>query len=168
MHDEEPHVDAWLDQLAEELLRLDAARPEEIRECTEQEVRQILAECPFGSPPSAYVGFMRRFGRGAGNLFRGSDIHYPACLGLREYAEECRREEDENVPIGERFFFGHHQGYVLYCFKPEDERVWSYTLQGDGEEVAAPGFQSFIADRLAIPERFWKRFRERDEGNRKS
>ncbi len=159
-------VEEWLDGLVAELLRLDAARPEEIEGCTEQEIDQVLAGCPFTSPPLAYVAFMRRAGRAAGNLFRGSDIHYPDCLGLREYAEECKQQEDSNVPLGDRFFFGHHQGYVLYFFQPEDERVWTYTLEEDGEKVAAVNFRAFVADHVAIPPRFWVRFRERDESNR--
>lgn len=166
--DDEPAVDieAWLDHLMGELRRLDAARPEEIRGCSEPEMRQILAECPFGNPPSAYVGFMRRAGRGAGNLFRGSDLYYPACLGTGEYARECQREEDDNVPLGDRFFFGHHQGYVLYFFKPDDERVWQYTLEGEGkgETVAATNFPAFV-DSVAIPGWHWARFREDDANN---
>lgn len=168
MHDEEPNVDAWLDRLIEELLRLDAARQEEIRGCTDEEVQRVLAECPFGSPPLEYVRFMRKCGRNTGNLFRGSDFHYPDFLGLRNYAAECKREEDANVPLGRRFFFGHHQGYMLYYFKPEDGRVWLYTLGGTEEEIAAASFPKLVADNLAIPERHWERFRERDGKNRSS
>ncbi|MBB4932251.1 hypothetical protein F4561_003071 [Lipingzhangella halophila] len=167
MRAEDTDADAWLDQLLAELARLDAARPAEIRGCAEREVREILAECPFGAPPEAYVAFMRKAGRGAGNLFRGSNFYYPDCLGLWSYAQECQQQEDENVPLGDRFFFGHHQGYMLYFFKPEDERVWLYTLEGDGEEAVAPSFQAFVAEHVAIPERFWARFRERDEKNRR-
>ncbi len=159
----ETGIEKWLDELVAELLQLDAARPEEIRGCTEQEIGHVLAECPFGSPPLAYVGFMRRTGRAAGNLFRGSDIHYPNCLGVREYAAECKEHEDPDVALGDRFFFGHHQGYVLYYFQPDDERVWTYTLGGDGEKVTAASFRAFVAEHVAIPPRFWARFRERDE-----
>lgn len=102
--------------------------------------------------------------RGAGNLFRGSDLYYPACLGTGEYARECQREEDDNVPLGDRFFFGHHQGYVLYFFKPDDERVWQYILDGEGETVAATNFPAFV-DSVAIPGWHWARFREDDANN---
>lgn len=155
----------WLPELMAELEHLDAARPDEMQGCSAEELDQIRAECPFEPVPADYLAFMARLGRSASNLFRGSDLHFPACLGTREYAQECRETEDPQVPVGQNFFFGHHQGYVLYYFQPGDERVWTYILEEGPKSASTAGFRSFVAEHLDVAEDTWPRVREMDRKN---
>lgn len=156
----------WLSTLVAELQRLDAARPEEMQGCTTEELARIRAECPFAPVPTDYLAFMGQLGRGAGNLFRGSDLHFPACLGTTEYAQECKDTEDPHVPVEQNFFFGHHQGYVLYYFRPGDERVWTYLLEEGPESASTPNFRTFVAEHLDVTEHIWRKAREMDRKNR--
>ncbi|QVQ53422.1 SMI1/KNR4 family protein [Spiractinospora alimapuensis] len=151
-----------------ELVRLDAARPEEMVGCGPDELDHILAEFPEVRPPEAYLVFMRELGRNAGNLFRGSNYGYADCLSMRDHVVFERRHEDPGIPAIEgRFFFGHHQGYVLYFFKPDDERVWLYIENDPPEQVTASSFQEHVAQHIGIPERYWRIFRDDEKGNRR-
>lgn len=162
-------LETWIAGVKAELVGLDAVRPEEMVGCGPDELDEILAEFPEVRPPEAYLVFMRELGQGAGNLFRGSSFGYADCLSMREHVAFERRHEDPNTPPVEgRFFFGHHQGYVLYFFKPEDERVWLYIEDDSPEKVNASSFQEHVAQHIGIPERYWRIFRDDDEKNNQS
>ncbi|MDS1272253.1 hypothetical protein RIF23_18345 [Lipingzhangella sp. LS1_29] len=157
----------WVYQLIIELNRLDAGRPAEMEGCTEEELAQIEAESPFAPIPSDYRVFMRLLGRRPGLLFTGTDLTYPACLGTRQYALECAREEDPDVPVTDTFFIGHHQGYLLYYFRLGDERVWTHELAGNSPPTAAPNIRAFVeAELYGVSPRVWPQMRERAQAQR--
>ena len=153
--------ETWIAAVKRELVRLDGARAEEMAGCSAEAIGAMLRAFPDVAPPTDYLAFMRELGAGSGNLFRGSDFRCADCLEMPDYLRECRAE-DPQVPIGERFYFGHHQGYVLYFFKQGDGRVWCYELESAGEEVAARSFPAFVTDHLGIPAHLWAVFRRRD------
>ncbi|GLU47148.1 SMI1/KNR4 family protein [Nocardiopsis ansamitocini] len=128
-------------------------------------MERVLATKPSVRPPDDYTGFLTAFGRGAGNLFRGTDLYYPGCLDFNDYAEEFAAEEDPGLVTDGCFFFCVHQGYLLYFFRSDAPGVWSY-LEGSGEaRHAADFFRSFVATAADHPPEYWEYAREQDRAN---
>src|SRR5947209_18784128 len=72
-----------IDELKGMLLKSGIANPLSIRGCTAEEIREV--EEYWGVPlPAAYREFLAKMGRAAGDLFNGSDVHFPNMLGMRE------------------------------------------------------------------------------------
>jgi hypothetical protein len=72
-----------IDELKLTLLKSGIASPLSILGCTPEEIREV--EEFWGVPlPAAYREFLAKMGRAAGDLFNGSDVHYPDMLGMRE------------------------------------------------------------------------------------
>ncbi|PRY01836.1 SMI1/KNR4 family protein [Allonocardiopsis opalescens] len=124
-------IDALFDALIGEGL----IKAEGVRGCTDDEVAAVLATEPSVSPPPDYADFLRRAGRGADRVFRGSDLFYPVCLEAQEAAREAAETDMPELRTEGRFFIGHHQGYVFYFFEAGDPRVWIHT-EGDPAPVA--------------------------------
>jgi hypothetical protein len=117
--------DRSFERLAESLIELKMAEPEEIRGCADGEVERISATAPF-SLPADYVDFLRVMGRGAGRLFEGSWFFYPGMLEAPEAAQEIAAEPGESLTLDGRFFCGHHQGYQVYFFEEYLPAVYYY------------------------------------------
>ncbi|WP_141926234.1 SMI1/KNR4 family protein [Haloactinospora alba] len=141
------------------IVDMEIAQESEIRGCDEVEIESILSAKPSVSPPGDYIEFMRWFGRGAGNLFRGMEIYYPDCLDLNDHAEEFALEEDPELSTCGRFFFALHQGYVLYFFCEGNSGVWAYT-EGEGESrYLASSFGEYVESAFDVPGSYWRELR---------
>jgi hypothetical protein len=105
------------------------ARSDEIRPCSEEEVTAL--EVSLGvEMPNAYRDFLLTMGRGAGDLFIGSDVYYDRLFELREWAQDLLDENEatDTIPL-DAFVFLMHQGYQFMFLRKsegEDPPVWAY------------------------------------------
>lgn len=115
--------------------------------CTDEEVQQIQKQYKF-TIPAIYVEFLKRMGRGAGQILAGTDVFYPEVLGLTEAAEEMmRREESSHLFPEDSVVFAMHQGYqFMYfrCSEGDDPPVYYY-MMGDLEvKCKYPSFSNYL------------------------
>jgi hypothetical protein len=130
-----------IEVLAQALVWLRVAYPDQIRGCDPDEVQEVLAQRPSFVVPEHYVHFLRRLGRGAGRLRRGTDVFYPDAAHTTEWAEETVRETPTGFRTKGKFFFGHHQGYQYYYFEEGSPAVFMYM---EGEPAAERNYHTFL------------------------
>jgi hypothetical protein len=139
-----------IDTLVGEILRLRIANKKTIVGCTDQQMQEI--EAVHGRPlPAMYDAFMRRMGKGAGHLFRGTEIFYPEILDLREAAQELFLENHIKTPVSpEWVVFSMHQGYQFLFFdqRTADPPVRWY-FEGKGISQMSDSFSAFLAQEVA-------------------
>jgi hypothetical protein len=133
-----------LDVLAEALVWLRVAYPDQIRGCTDAEVARVLAQRPGFAVPDHYLAFLHRMGRGAGRLWRGTDLFYPEAAQINEWAEESARDTSPPLTTHGRFFFASHQGYQFYFFEQGSPEVFMYTEGGPAAQRTNPSFLDFV------------------------
>jgi len=97
--------------------------------------------------PQAYKDFLSIAGKGAGKLFRGTDIFYPRILELQSEAKELLAELELTVLLPhDAKVFCMHQGYELNYFVPtsDDPPVFQF-FEGQTDVVIAwKTFSEFI------------------------
>jgi hypothetical protein len=122
-----PHDDTGrdIDQLSIALVESGWATTHDIIGCSETEVGEVLGLTQF-RPPDDYLNFMKKMGRQAGRLFRGKTVFFPKMLESPEVAAEIGNDPQESLALDNRFFFGHHQGYIVYFFQKNCPAVYSY------------------------------------------
>ncbi|MEU8936077.1 SMI1/KNR4 family protein [Streptomyces sp. NPDC048409] len=106
---------------------------EQVRGLSDDEIQRI--ECDQPAPlADAYRCFLALIGGGAGHFMQGSDVFYPAVIGLGESARELLTENDVPFVLAEsdRVILM-HQGYQFDFLRGPgpDPEVWSYR-EGDG------------------------------------
>jgi hypothetical protein len=133
-----------IDEFARALVEMGVAADDELEGCTEEEMAAVL-ENGGGFPlPGHYLAFLRRLGRQAGRLLRGTDFYYPEPLEANAYAKEFV-EGDSNLRITGRFFFATHQGYQLYFFdETEPEKVYLHTEGTPEPQLLEETFLGFL------------------------
>ncbi len=96
--------------------------------CNEEEIQEI--ERKFNNRlPSAYKEFLTACGKCAGDFMVGTDILYPAVLGLKKFAQELLTESDSEFALTEdQFVFAMHQGYTFLFFscRDDDPEIYRY------------------------------------------
>ncbi|WP_426446371.1 SMI1/KNR4 family protein [Paenibacillus sp. S-38] len=103
------------------------AEPEEIRGCSEEEVRGFEKENNLRLP-GHYRNLLLMAGHGAGRLLRGTDIHWGQVTGLREATEELLSEKSD----------GDHPAVYLY-------------VEGsDAPRKIYPTFDMFLLEELKL------------------
>lgn len=133
-----------IERFADRLTELGVSCRHQIQGCTDEEVEGVVHHAGELKLPAPYIGFLRRMGRGAGSLFRGTSIYYPEPLEVNDYARKFAEEDDPGLSTEGRFFFAHHQGYQLYFFDSESGTVFLHT-EGDNEpEILANDFLEFL------------------------
>lgn len=110
--------------------------------CTDDEILKVEEHfhCHL---PQAYREFLLIAGKGAGKLFRGTDIFYPRVLELQAEANELLAElELTGLLPNDAKVFCMHQGYELNYFEPtsDDPPVFQFF---EGQTVAAMAWSSF-------------------------
>jgi hypothetical protein len=89
-----------------------------------------------GPLAGAYRLFLELAGGGAGHFLQGSDVYYPAVIGIGQAARELLEENQAPFTLSDadRVFLM-HQGYQFLFLRGSgpDPAVWSYC------ETAAPG-----------------------------
>jgi hypothetical protein len=106
------------------------SKPENFLGCSEEEIARVVeAASPF-LLPDEYLAFLEAMGRRCRPLFVGSGINYPEPLDAVEAADDVASGPDEALTLDNRFFFGHHQGYIVYFFEADSPAVFGYK-EGD-------------------------------------
>jgi hypothetical protein len=121
----------------------------ELQGCTEAELTHLESTLGLGLP-RAYREFLLRAGRGAGRLFRGTDVFYPTLLNLREWADELLEEDSGRFVIpADAVVIGMHQGYqflYLRVGEGDDPPVYRYVEGQEDSEKIADAFSRYLAD----------------------
>ncbi|MBU3066402.1 SMI1/KNR4 family protein [Nocardia sp. NEAU-G5] len=117
--------------------------PADIEGCTPDEIAQIVAPAEFPLP-TEYLAFLQVFGRKPGTLFQGREIHFPACLLAPTVAEEISEDPEESLTTEDRFFFGHHQGYIVFFFQRGMREVFAYQEGHPNVQTLGENFTSWL------------------------
>lgn len=136
-------------QVAEVLVRQGKATEANIIGCSAAAIEQVEAD--VGRPlPLAYREFLAKMGQGAGSFFVGTDLFYPAILGLTRAARDLVAEaEDELVLPEDAIAFLMHQGYQFMFIRAdegEDPAVHYYMERSGGFVLKADHFTTFLMD----------------------
>lgn len=84
---------------------------------TDDEIAEICQAWGVEQLPAAYREFLRRMGREAGWLLRGTCAFYPEILELPEMVTEFFSEDEGGMPLpDDAVVFAMHQGYQVYWF----------------------------------------------------
>jgi hypothetical protein len=133
-----------IDEFARALVEMGVAGEGELEGCTGKELAAVLEKADGFPLPGHYLAFLRRLGRQAGRLLRGTDFYYPEPLDANDYAKEFV-EGDPNLRITGRFFFATHQGYQLYFFdESEPEKVYLHTEGTPEPQLLEETFLGFL------------------------
>jgi hypothetical protein len=113
--------------------------------CSDAEIEEIAVGWP-SSLPASYIAALRRFGKGASFLWRGTDFHYPEVLEIRESAEELLDWIEADFRLEKNdYIFLDHQGYQFLYFKlgtGDDPEVYYFI---ETEELPKKVYDSFTA-----------------------
>lgn len=100
-------MNSIIENLSTRGIKLIGCSPNEINE------GQLLAKHRL---PEFYLLFLTTFGKGAGDFMRGSHAYYPDVLELKEWANECLKENNLPLLPDDVFVFWMHQGYQFAYF----------------------------------------------------
>ncbi|MFZ6722249.1 SMI1/KNR4 family protein [Undibacterium sp. Ji49W] len=125
-------------------------KQESLIACSLQEIKAI--EKHFSSQlPQTYKDFLVIAGKGAGKLFRGTDIFYPRILQLQSEARNLLAELDlTNLLPTEAKVFCMHQGYEINYFLPfsADPPVFQFFEGGNAVTMPWQSFSEFVVDTI--------------------
>jgi hypothetical protein len=118
---------------------------DQVRGLSDDEIHRI--ECDQSAHlGDAYRCFLRLIGGGAGHFMQGSDVFYPAVIGLGEAARELLAENDVPFVLAEsdRVILM-HRGYQFDFLRGPgpDPEVWSYCEGGGPGDVPTLSFTRF-------------------------
>jgi len=133
-------------QLAERLVATGLASASQMLPCTDIEIGDI--ERAQGAPlPAAYRAFLKLMGRGAGELFEGSDCFYPEVLDAKLFAKALLVEDGGGHKLPQdAIVILVHQGYQFYyceASQGENPPVLHY-LEGSGVRQSDTSFMKFL------------------------
>lgn len=117
------------------------AKADDIIGCSESEIEQVQQSAQFPLPDD-YVSFLKKMGHRAGRLFQGKVLYFPAMMESPEVADYLAADPRQSLTLDNRFFFGDHQGYIVYFFQKDDPAVYSYQ-EGHPEDPAHRVADSF-------------------------
>ncbi|MBU3063127.1 SMI1/KNR4 family protein [Nocardia sp. NEAU-G5] len=112
-------------RLATAMVESGYCTPSDIVGCTPAEIAEMTASAEF-TLPDEYLAFLQVLGRNPGTLFQGRAIPFPASLEAREVAQDIAEDEEESLTLDCKFFFGHHQGYIVYFVEEGSPGVFLY------------------------------------------
>ena len=119
----------YLEKAKARFEKLRIVRPDQLRPCTEEEVRRLGQQVGL-SLPEAYKEFLLWMGHGAGGFLRGSDCFYKQLIPLQRWAVELMEEDGFTAPLpADAFVFLMHQGYQFDFFRTgegDDPPVYYY------------------------------------------
>ncbi|MEV7677780.1 SMI1/KNR4 family protein [Streptomyces sp. NPDC088341] len=145
---------------------------EQVRGLSHDEIRRIEGDqpAPLGD---AYRCFLALMGGGAGRFMQGTDVFYPAVIGLGQAARELL--EENNVPFilaeSDRVILM-HQGYEFDFLRGNgrDPEVWSYR-EGDGPgnvpTVSFARFTDWLQAHVTEQTQAWARLVPRYEAEKR-
>ncbi|MCG6155937.1 SMI1/KNR4 family protein [Rubinisphaera margarita] len=147
-------VKARIERATDLLIGRGVATENTIRGCTSEEIERV--EQDAGSPlPLAYREFLARMGRGALRFYYGTDIFFPAVLGLTLAARELVAEEESRLQLpDDAIAIIMHQGYQ-FCFirssEGDDPPVYYYMEQSSEFIRKSDHFTEFLIDVACDP-----------------
>lgn len=119
---------------------------------SDAEIRKVAATQAAAVIPPAYREFLAVAGRGAGDLWRGSEAFYPDLLELRQAALALLEENSQpfDLPSGALVILM-HQGYQFLYLLPgaSDPAVWLYREPRKEPERIAATFSSLLRGALS-------------------
>ncbi|WP_280450062.1 hypothetical protein [Nocardia brasiliensis] len=143
--------EAVMRALCRDLVESGFAKTDEIVGCTADEVAEVVATAPDAFPiPDEYLAFLTVLGKSAGTFFVGTDLFYPSLLEANEAAADISSGPGEDLSLGDRFFFGHHQGYKVYFFERNSEAVCTYQEGHPAVQRLANSFLGFLRQAFEI------------------
>lgn len=111
------------------------ANDSDIMGCSEAEIAQVERILNV-KLPAAYREFLLRMGRGAGDFYCGSDLHWPKVLGLTEAGRELVSEDEADIQLpADAIVIVMHQGYQFLFIRAtegDDPPVYHY-MEYSGE-----------------------------------
>jgi hypothetical protein len=120
-----------------------------LRGCTPAQIDEVESEAGV-SLPIAYREFLARMGRGGGRFYIGTDIWYPALLGLTQAGRQFVAEDESGIRFpADGIVFLMHQGYVFMFIRAgegDDPPVYLYLEQSGQFEKKADSFSRFMFD----------------------
>ena len=116
-----------------------------------------MADQQVSRLPSAYISFLKRIGRGAGNLLVGTDAFFPRIIGLKAAAIELFAEDSAPVHLNpDVLVIAMHQGYQVFWFPTvmlDDPMVLMFQ-EGDRGPLRNWGsFSAYLSDMIKEIER---------------
>jgi hypothetical protein len=104
-------IELVLDHLINNVL----AATEPPRGCSGREIEEITADQKVDRLPEAYTCFLKRIGRGAGELMAGTGAFYPQLIGAKDAAIELLTEDGAPIQLPpDSLVIGMHQGYQFF------------------------------------------------------
>ncbi len=143
-----------IEEFAWRLIASGAAAPNQLLGCSDGEIERVRLDQEVERLPPIYAAFLRRMGREAGLLLRGTDAFYPAVLGIKRAAREILEEgQYARAFPDDSLVLDLHQGY-MFCFFPsvmaENPEVLTY-IEGDLEwhpTMRWPNYLSYLESAL--------------------
>lgn len=115
--------------------------------CTDADIARVQEQYDYPLP-NAYKEFLKAMGKGAGNLFQGSDVFFPECIDLRAMAIEILSEDVSSPSLPpDAVVFGMHQGYQFFFIRASegDDPVVHFFNEGvDSFESQSMRFSEFM------------------------
>lgn len=129
------------EQLLERLIRAELCPPDEIRGCTQKQLRQI-EKCAAAPLPADYLETLSLIGCAAGHFMSDLDFFYPAMLSLTERTRELIAE---SISLPEdAFVFADRYGEQILFFRLAEKRKGAVYKWSDEEpEPFLKVFNSF-------------------------
>lgn len=139
-------------EVTRRLVLRNVASPATIAGCTSAEIDAIKQS--IRKPlPEVYEQFLTMMGRQAGRFFQGTDMYYPAILGLNEDAAQILEEESAGLVLPETaIVFSMHQGYQFMFMSSDegDDPPVYYYIEGADQFVRKyDHFSQFLLDATA-------------------
>jgi hypothetical protein len=96
--------------------------------------------------------YLKRIGRGAGPLLRGTDAFFPQILGLKPDARDLFKETNSGMELGpDAFVIAMHQGYQVFWFPTvmEDDPIVLMYQEGDQDVLREwDNFTAYLNDMI--------------------
>lgn len=127
-----------------EIIR-DSSPQDHFEGCTDEEIEAIRLDQGVSRLPVDYAHFLRRVGRHAGLLLRGTDAFYPELLGIKTAAQVLLAENGLSNFLGtESLVIGMHQGYQIFWFPDVLADNPPVLMYQEGDQQSTMSWRSFI------------------------
>jgi hypothetical protein len=135
-------INKVLDHLVDEVL----APGEPPQGCSDSEIEDLTADQHVSRLPPAYITFLKRIGRGAGELLVGTDAFFPQIIGLKAAAIELFAEDSAPVELNpDAFVIAMHQGYQVFWFPTVMQDDPTVIMFQEGDRGPLRNWDSFAA-----------------------
>lgn len=146
-------INAVLDHLINDVL----TSGQSAEGCSDSEIAELMADQDVNRLPSAYICFLKRAGRGAGELLVGTKAFYPQVIGLKSAAKDLFAEDDVAIQLeNDAFVIAMHQGYQVFWFPTvveDDPKVIMFQEGDTGPLREWASFSAYLSGMIKAIER---------------